>query len=37
MLDVPDVSHGFAGYDSADAAVDWIADRFAGRADPNDC
>jgi acetyl esterase/lipase len=37
MLDLPNVSHGFAGYDSADAAVDWIADRFAGRADPNDC
>ena len=37
MLDMPNVSHGFAGYDSADAAVDWIADRFAGRADPNDC
>ena len=37
MLDMPNVSHGFAGYDSADAAVGWIADRFAGRADPNDC
>ena len=37
MLDLPNVSHGFAGYDSADAAVDWIADRFAGRANPNDC
>jgi acetyl esterase/lipase len=37
MLDLPNVSHGFAGYDSADAAVDWIADRFAGRADPSDC
>ena len=38
MLDLPNVSHhGFAGYDSADAAVDWIADRFAGRANPDDC
>jgi acetyl esterase/lipase len=37
MLDLPNVSHGFAGYDSADAAVDWIADRFGGRAKPNDC
>ena len=37
MLDLPNVSHGFAGYDSADAAVDWIADRFAGRANPSNC
>jgi acetyl esterase/lipase len=37
MLNLPNVSHGFAGYDSADAAVDWIADRFARRAVPNDC
>jgi pimeloyl-ACP methyl ester carboxylesterase len=37
MLDMPGVSHGFAGYDSADAAVDWMSDRFAGSAAPNDC
>jgi acetyl esterase/lipase len=37
MLVLPGVSHGFAGYDSADAAAGWIADRFAGSAPPNDC
>ena len=37
MLDLPNVSHGFAGYDSADAAVGWIADRFGGRTNPSDC
>jgi pimeloyl-ACP methyl ester carboxylesterase len=36
-LDLPNASHGFAGYDSADAAVGWMADRFAGQANPNDC
>jgi alpha-beta hydrolase superfamily lysophospholipase len=30
-------THGFAGRDAAPAAVAWIADRFAGRAPPNDC
>jgi acetyl esterase/lipase len=37
MLVLPGVSHGFAGYDSADAAAGWIADRFAGAAPPSDC
>ena len=37
MLIMPDVSHGFAGRDSADAAVSWMADRFAGRPAPSDC
>jgi acetyl esterase/lipase len=37
MLILPDVSHGFAAAKSADAAVAWIADRFAGRAAPSDC
>ena len=37
MLMLPGVSHGFAGYDSADAAADWIADRFKGNAPPSDC
>jgi alpha-beta hydrolase superfamily lysophospholipase len=37
MLVMPDVSHGMAGHDSADAAVAWIADRFAGRPAPSDC
>jgi acetyl esterase/lipase len=37
MLLMPGVSHGFIGYDSADAAVDWIADRFQGNTPPSDC
>jgi acetyl esterase/lipase len=37
MLVMPNVSHGFAGRDSAAAAVGWIADRFAGRPAPSDC
>ena len=37
MLVLPGVSHGFAGYDSADAAADWMADRFKGNAPPSDC
>lgn len=34
---MPNVSHGFAGRDSADAATAWMADRFAGNAVPSDC
>jgi acetyl esterase/lipase len=37
MLVMPNVNHGFAGRDSASAAVGWITDRFAGQAAPNDC
>jgi acetyl esterase/lipase len=37
MLEMPNVSHGFAGRDSADAAVAWMADRFAGRPAPSNC
>jgi len=37
MLIMPGVSHGLAGRDAADDAVNWIADRFAGRPAPNDC
>jgi acetyl esterase/lipase len=38
MLDwLPGVSHGFAGRDSASAAVAWIADRFSGAAAPSTC
>jgi acetyl esterase/lipase len=37
LLLMPGVSHGFIGYDSADAAADWIADRFHGKAPPSDC
>jgi acetyl esterase/lipase len=34
MLVMPGVNHGFIGYDSADAAADWMADRFRGDAPP---
>jgi acetyl esterase/lipase len=34
---VPGVGHGFVARDSADAAVDWMMARFAGRPVPNDC
>jgi alpha-beta hydrolase superfamily lysophospholipase len=37
MLVMPNVNHGFAGRDSAGAAVSWMADRFAGRPAPSDC
>jgi acetyl esterase/lipase len=37
MIVMPGVSHGFIGYDSADAAADWMADRFKGSAPPSDC
>jgi acetyl esterase/lipase len=37
MLVMQGVNHGFIGYDSADAAADWMADRFRGSAPPNDC
>jgi pimeloyl-ACP methyl ester carboxylesterase len=37
LLLLPNVNHGFIGRDSANAAVDWMADRFAGGAPPNDC
>ena len=34
---LPGVNHGFAGAKSADAAVAWMMDRFAGRPAPSDC
>jgi acetyl esterase/lipase len=37
LLLMPGVSHGFIGYDSADAATDWMADRFEGNVPPSDC
>jgi pimeloyl-ACP methyl ester carboxylesterase len=37
MVWVPGVGHGFVAKDSADAAVTWIMDRFAGRPVPSDC
>jgi acetyl esterase/lipase len=37
MLLMPGVSHGFIGYDSANAAADWLADRFRNYTPPSDC
>jgi pimeloyl-ACP methyl ester carboxylesterase len=37
MLALDGVSHTFAGMDSADAAVAWMADRLAGSPAPSDC
>ncbi len=37
MLALPGVGHGLAGHDSAAAAVDWMAARFAGAPPPSDC
>jgi acetyl esterase/lipase len=37
MVVVPKVNHAFIGRDSAAAAVDWMADRFAGEQPPTDC
>lgn len=37
FLMMPNVSHGFAGRDSANAATAWMADRFAGLAAPSNC
>jgi hypothetical protein len=37
MLVMPNVGHGFAGRDAADAAANWMAARFAGAAAPSDC
>ncbi len=34
---MPNVNHGDAGNASAAMAVSWMADRFNGRAAPNDC
>ena len=37
LLVLPGVSHGLAGAKSADDAVAWIKDGFAGRPAPSDC
>jgi acetyl esterase/lipase len=37
FLGLPGEGHGFAGFKSANAAVAWIADRFAGRPAPTNC
>lgn len=34
---MPNVGHGFAGRDAANAAVAWMGERFAGNAAPSDC
>ena len=34
---MPSVNHGFAARNSAQAAVAWMADRFAGTVPPSDC
>jgi len=37
MMWVPGIGHGFVAKDSANAAVAWMMDRFAGRPAPSDC
>jgi pimeloyl-ACP methyl ester carboxylesterase len=37
MVWLPNEGHGFAGRDSANAAVDWMMARFAGEPAPDDC
>jgi hypothetical protein len=37
MMWVQGVGHGFVARDSADAAVTWMMDRFAGQPAPSDC
>jgi pimeloyl-ACP methyl ester carboxylesterase len=37
MMWVPGVGHGLVARDSANAAVAWMMDRFAGRPAPSDC
>lgn len=37
LMVLPGVGHGFAARDSAAAAVEWMAARFAGSRPPNDC
>jgi alpha-beta hydrolase superfamily lysophospholipase len=37
MLLLSDVGHAFVARDSASAAVEWIASRFAGQPPPSDC
>jgi acetyl esterase/lipase len=34
---VPNTGHGFVAFKASDAAVAWIADRFAGRRAPSNC
>jgi acetyl esterase/lipase len=34
---VPDTGHGFVAFKASDAAIAWIADRFAGQPAPSSC
>ena len=36
-IDLPGADHATTGRQSADATLEWIADRFAGRDAPDDC
>ncbi|MFG1421255.1 lipase family protein [Roseixanthobacter liquoris] len=37
MLLMPGIGHAAAAHDSADVAVGWMSDRFAGLSPENDC
>jgi pimeloyl-ACP methyl ester carboxylesterase len=37
MMWLPGIGHGLVAADSADAAVSWMMDRFAGQPAPSDC
>jgi hypothetical protein len=37
MVTLPNIGHGRAAQVSTMAAVNWMADRFAGKPAPNDC
>jgi len=37
MVTLPNIGHGRAAQASTMAAVNWMTDRFAGKAPPNDC
>jgi len=37
MMTLPNIGHGRAAQASTMAAVDWMTDRFAGKAPPDDC
>ena len=37
FVSLPGIGHGVVARNSANAAVDWMADRFAGHASPDDC
>jgi hypothetical protein len=37
MVSLPGIGHGRAAQASTMEAVDWMTDRFAGKAAPDDC